>query len=223
MKTSASLPCCLGLLLASGFSASASDRPLHFPFHGEKPFGTPLERRCLRDDAGLTLRDGGVLFGKGLVAPEVVIDGWRGEQGTVAFWLKSVDWLASTKEHVVFLKAIEPKEGSFLIYKYYTGDKIWFYGTQPKASKRRRVRIHFAYDSISPIPPHPHGLPFFIGPPGWLLRIVTSTHRTVLPPTSSVCRGLGWRRRAGIFSSVFLNIVPSESSTSMSLGHCSRT
>jgi len=134
--------------LAAWQRCVAAEDVRHFPFHGEHPFGAGAARACLSNAEALKLENGGVLFGKGPVAPEVSIPGWDGTEGSVAFWVKSVDWLASTKEHVVFLRGVEPKDGSFLVYKYVNSDKIWFYGHRPRAPKRNQVRIHFAYEGI---------------------------------------------------------------------------
>ena len=127
---------------------AAAPRVVHVPFHGDEPFGVGGTAAPLRNARDLELTGGGVQFGKGVPAPEIVLPEWRGEQGTAAFWIKSVDWDATTKEHVVFLKPMEPVGGSFLVYKYITADKIWFYGALPTGPQRDRVRVHFAYAGL---------------------------------------------------------------------------
>jgi len=138
----------LSLLAMAPRPACAQGGLLHYPFHGDQPLGSPSAKAALDHPDRLRIEEAGVLMGKGVPAPIVRIPDWDGRQGTVAFWVKSVDWDPTTKEHVVFIKPVDPKEGGFLVYKYYTTDKIWFYGALPKGPKRGRVRVHFAYDAL---------------------------------------------------------------------------
>jgi hypothetical protein len=121
----------------------------HVPFYGEHPLGVAPKNGPVANSSDIRLEPEGVVVGRGARAPMIKLPDWTGRQGTVAFWVKAVDWDATTQEHVVFIKPVDAVNGSFLIYKYINSDKLWFYSALETGPKRDRVRVNFAYDGLT--------------------------------------------------------------------------
>ncbi|MCC6581180.1 MAG: hypothetical protein IT440_12145, partial [Phycisphaeraceae bacterium] len=150
MKLPAFPACLLVVIWIVASNATADERTAYFPFHGESRLPLNNKVAAVRNALDLSFEKDGILIGKAGTAPEITMPDWHGEQGTVAFWIKPVNWDASTRDHVILVHPLEPKGGMFLIYKYVDdGKKLWFYGMLPTPpNKPTNGRINCSYDGL---------------------------------------------------------------------------
>jgi hypothetical protein len=98
-------------------SALGQSEISNYPFH-DNALGTGGSAKLLTPEKKLSFDKRALLVGGKGESPEFTFPGWDGQEGTVAYRIKGINWNGSGKRFVVFMRATKTVEGSFIVYKY---------------------------------------------------------------------------------------------------------
>lgn len=137
------LVCVAGLVLCGfGSRAAADQREYSIPFHGERALECSDGHVRILNPQGLTVTKDGLQIGEGQSAPEIQVTGWSGAEGkvvegTVAFWLKPVDWDSSFEPVVIILSPLGARDGGFSLYRY-RPEEIWLHVSEKEDGVQKK-------------------------------------------------------------------------------------
>ena len=133
------------VFLTVAISSSGKDGIFHFPFYGDKPFGTKEKDITIQNLNNLTLEKDGIIFGEGYYAPEIKLDGWDGSQGTVSFWINPIDWDSSSR--IAILGSLNSENGWFSFYRN-DPEKLYLYGCEILENRMENREIILKFSGL---------------------------------------------------------------------------